>query len=100
MKWNEIIHILASEERIKRLLQTLPKELEATMEAEQENLVDIQLMHNSVFKSNLAVVLIWQSNNTPSKSKLGFLLSDRLSSDGMIDHSIWNLHEIHCNPTN
>lgn len=87
MKWIEVIKVRASKERALILQSWLQKQLQKPDAI--PGLEQTIIAEHSTYEGDLALVLFWDSDGPPDKSRLGLLLGDNLENFGLVDHAIW-----------
>ncbi len=87
MGWLESIHLLSSEEKIKKLIEELPEHFETLLK--DKNIERIEILGDAFLPTSVAVILYWCTNVLPTKTKVGLLLAEHLREMGMVNHSVW-----------
>ena len=86
-KWIELIRLRSSADVLRAALPSLEVELAATEEATP--LADAFVMTHALYSGDLAVVLVWRTDDLPDKSREGLLLARRLRELGPVEHAVW-----------
>ncbi len=51
---------------------------------------EVVFMQHALYAGDLAVVVVWtRGDTTPSKSREGLLLTERMQALGSVDHAVW-----------
>ncbi len=87
MGWVESIHLLSSEETIKKLNTEFPEHFESLLK--DKNIEKIEIIGDAFLPTSIAVVLHWCADIIPAKTKVGLLLAEHLRKKGMVNHSVW-----------
>ena len=88
MDWVEILHIRTSGEM--EFMDALSLCGRVQNELRPNNTVGVQVYRSTVYKTDLSILLYWNSATTnPAKTGFGVQLSELLSHFGLIDHNVW-----------
>jgi len=83
----EIIQLLASRDKIKRLLEDLPEILDNFQDIDGKK--EIRVYSRDTFDTDLLICLRRERNGQPDKSREGLLLAEYLRDFGMVEHQVW-----------
>jgi len=83
----EIIQLLASRDKVKRLLGDLSGMIEELQDTNGKK--EITVYSRNTFDTDLLVCLRKERNGQPEKSREGILLAEYLRSFGMVEHQVW-----------
>ena len=87
MKWIELVRVRSS-----------AAELESAMPAMQEQVHEIEasdcnaetfFLQHALYEGDLAVVVVWQNEDEPRKTREGLMVAEQLQRLGPVDHGVW-----------
>lgn len=87
MKWVEMIRVRSSATTLEEALPDLEiilKEINTTSAVKEAFLAN-----HGLYEGDLSAVVIWDNDITPTKSKEGLVLADKLTNLGPVDHAVW-----------
>jgi len=88
MRWIEMIRMRSSSgwpEQDWRSLAAQVREIAA----ETTGMRDVMVFKHALFDGDLAIVLVWDNDRQPVRTREGLLLADSLQRHGMVDHAVW-----------
>ena len=87
VKWIEQIRLRSSASALLAVAPDLQDRLQ-NLSRPHANAEAFVLQH-AVYDGDLAVVVVWQADGPPQKSREGHLVADQLRRLGTVDHSVW-----------
>ncbi len=89
MKWIEKIRLLTSNGGRKIAIEVAVQRL-IDIEGHSKN-VEIYLLQNALYEGDLSVLLVWENERDPVKSREGLLLAENLQAYGPVNHTVWHM---------
>ena len=89
MKWMEFIHLRSSPEGMRRSLSGLKGQI--ALYREVEHLTGTWVLQHSIYPGDGAVVLLWENNGQPVKTREGIALAEVMSRHGSVEHAVWEV---------
>jgi hypothetical protein len=89
MQWMEIIRVIGAQ-RSKGELESGMKPYLSDLKS-AEGLQRALLMFHNAYASDFAVVLSWENECIPVKTREGLFLADNLRQFGSVDHAVWTV---------
>ncbi|MCG8334922.1 MAG: hypothetical protein MJE63_10415 [Proteobacteria bacterium] len=87
MKWVELIRVRSSADAVKEAIPSLKKKMD---EISQSTSAEETFMANhALYDGDLSVVVVWNNDVEPMKSREGLLLAEHLCQLGPVDHAVW-----------
>ncbi len=87
VKWIEMIRLRSCVEEVKRAM-TIIGEQRSQIKRET-SVSDVIVLNNKLVEGDLAVILSWENDRQPVRTREGLLVAEELSKIGMVDHSVW-----------
>ena len=89
MKWIESIRVRSSAAALEEAIPSLEKEInEINASASAE---ETFMAQHALYDGDLSVVVVWNNEVEPVKTREGLLLAERLQHLGPVDHAVWIL---------
>lgn len=88
MRWIEMIRVSATRGTIQDMLTSIKDHL-LFFENVGKGLERILVVVHTEYRDDLAVILIWNNEHPPAKSREGLMLADYLVSRGIVGHTVW-----------
>jgi hypothetical protein len=88
-EWMEIIRVLGAFPDAHPMHEEIQVRLEETRKA--AGLKRAILMTKASYGSDFGVVLVWQSESQPDKTREGLVLAEYLRQFGSVDHAAWRV---------
>jgi len=88
MRWIEMIRMRSSSvwpEQDWRSLATQVREIAAGT----TGMRDVMVFKHALFDGDLAIVLVWDNDRQPVRTREGLMLAESLQRLGMVDHAVW-----------
>ena len=89
MKWIENIRLLTSYGGLKTAIEITVQRL-IDIEGHSKN-VEIHLLQNALYEGDISVILMWENERKPVKSREGLLLAENLQAYGPVNHTVWHM---------
>ena len=86
-KWIEMIRVRSSASQLQQALPGLEDQV-GNVETRTPDIETFFLRH-ALYDGDLAVLLIWRSNDNPHLTREGLLIADRMKTIGCVDHAVW-----------
>lgn len=86
MKWMEFVHVRTSAAGMEWDIPALNAQL-ALCRAEQ--LAGVSVVKHALYPGDLAVMLTWQNDRKPVKTREGLAIAEYLSRFGAVEHGVW-----------
>lgn len=87
MAWLETIRVLASHDRVRRLLAALPDLLAPMVEADEGPVVEAY--SHPTLETDVLICIRWPDGQGAAASAPGLILAERLTEYGMVNHTVW-----------
>ena len=87
LKWIELIRVRSSAEALRQVLPALQAQV-AGIDASNDG-AETALLQHALYVGDLAVVVVWRTEDEPAKTREGLLVAERLQRLGAIDHAVW-----------
>ena len=82
-----MIRVRSSTAAIEEVMPALLTEMnEINASAEQ---VETFVMQHAIYDGDLSLVVVWQTQRKPEKTRQGLMFAERLQQIGTVDHAIW-----------
>ncbi len=88
-EWMEIIRVLGSLSAAHAVQAQISGRVDETREA--AGLMRAILMTKAPYGSDFGVVLVWNDNRQPAKTREGLVLAEYLRQFGSVDHAVWQV---------
>ncbi len=92
MKWLEFVHVRASAAGMEWNIPALNEQL-ALCRAEQ--LAGVSVVRHTLYPGDLAVILTWQNDRQPVKTREGMAIAEYLNRFGAVEHGVWEYVAMH-----
>lgn len=86
MQWIEFVHVRASAAETEWNFTALNEQL-ALCRAEQ--LAGVSVVKHTLYPGDLAVILTWQNDRQPVKTREGMAIAEYLNRFGAVEHGVW-----------
>lgn len=88
-QWIEIVRLVSAPKDV----QMLQKEIRAQIDGLEKTpgLERALVMLHAIYGTDFAIVLVWNNEREPVKTREGLLLADGLRQFGSVDHAIWSV---------
>jgi len=87
MKWVEMIRLRSSPESLARGMSGI---VEQTREISGlPGVEDAMVIKHALYEGDLAVVLTWDNDRRPVRTREGLMVAEQLQRYGMVDHGVW-----------
>lgn len=90
MKWIEMIRVRSSGDKVEEILQDIRARLPSCEEV-GKGLERVLVWVHSEYRGDLAVIMTWNNDNPPAKSREGLLMAAFLMKQGSVSHAVWEL---------
>lgn len=87
MKWIELIRVRSSESALRAAMSALEEQVQGISLSVPE--AETFFLQHALYEGDLAVVVVWQSDDPPRKSREGLLVAEQLQRLGSVDHAVW-----------
>jgi len=87
MKWVEMIRGRSSSGALAAALH--PISAQAREITRVPDVVDAMVLTHALFDGDLAVVLLWDNERHPVKTREGLMIAENLEQYGLVDHAVW-----------
>ena len=87
MKWIELIRVRSSPATLERAMPALARQVRDIERSSPD--IETHFMQHALFAGDLAIVVIWQTQTPPGKTREGLLLAEGLEHIGTVDHAVW-----------
>ncbi|ANM29744.1 hypothetical protein ABI59_09385 [Acidobacteria bacterium Mor1] len=86
-KWIEWIRVRSSKDALQRVMHSLRSQLEALTASTSS--AETFLLQHAMYEGDLALVIVWRTDDPPRKSREGLAIAERLEENGTVDHAVW-----------
>ena len=86
-EWIEQIRVRSTAPALEAALPSLHDQV-AEVDAALATTKAFVLQH-ALYEGDVAVVLVWQGDVTPAKTRAGLMIAERLQQLGSVDHAVW-----------
>ncbi len=87
MKWMEIVRMRSSETGLTAAWSSLE---DAVSEVRQvKGLDEAFILQHAMYNGDLAIVLVWDNERQPVKTREGILIAEQSKRHGSVEHAIW-----------
>ena len=90
MKWIEMIRVTSSAAGAEEMKLYLEPQLHA-LQMTCKRLESSFLLQNAQYEGDLAIIMAWNDDSLPDKSRNGLLLAALVAKHGPVCHEIWTL---------
>lgn len=87
MKWVELIRVRSSADAVKEAIPSLKEKISEI--SQSTNAEETFMAHHALYDGDLSVVVVWNNDADPIKSREGLLLAEQLQQLGPVDHAVW-----------
>lgn len=87
MKWIEQIRVRSSPSALRAAMPAVQQHLRSLADSAPQ--AETFFLQHALYDGDLAVVVVWQSEDPPSKSREGLLVAEHLRQLGSVDHTVW-----------
>ena len=87
MKWIEVIRVRSSAAALMEAIPSLKKEISEINSSASAK--EVFMAQHAIYDGDLSVVLVWNNEVNPLKTREGLLLAERLQNLGPVDHAVW-----------
>jgi len=87
VKWIELIRLLTAQKDVQALQDAIQAQIETLRNA--RGLQNVLAMRHATYGTDLAIVLVWNNEREPVKTREGLLLANCLQQFGSVDHAAW-----------
>ena len=87
MKWVELIRVRSSADAIKEAIPLLKDKIDEI--SHSTNAEETFMANHALYDGDLSVVVVWNNDIEPKKSREGLLLAEQLCQLGPVDHAVW-----------
>ncbi len=87
MKWIEVVRVRSSSAALEEAIPFLKKtlhEIRASSKAKETFMAQ-----HALYSGDLSVVVVWNNEEEPVKTRDGMLLAQQLQCFGPVDHAVW-----------
>ncbi len=88
MQWVEFIHMRSHPTGLELNLATLTGQIG---DCRAEHLASKTVLKHSIYPGDLAVVLTWENDRHPVKTREGLALAEFMSRHGSVEHGVWEV---------
>ena len=89
MKWIEFVHLRSSPEGRRRSLSDL--DVQIARYRDVEHLTGLMVLRHSIYPGDGAVVLSWENERQPVKTREGTSLAEIMRRHGSVEHAVWEV---------
>lgn len=86
MQWIEFVHVRASAAGMEWDLSSLNAQLAL---CRSEQLAEVSVVKHALYPGDLAVILTWQNDRHPVKTREGMAIAEYLNRFGAVEHGVW-----------
>lgn len=97
MKWMEMMRVRSTAAGVDEMMGYLSPRL-ASLQENSKGLNGVYVLVHGQYEGDLAVIMVWDNDCPPAKSREGIRLSDFLIRYGPVGHGIWTLATEWCTP--
>ena len=87
MNWIELIRVRSSASALTEAMPSLSNLIDEIEKSVTE--AETFFMQHALYDGDLAVVVVWQGDKEPQKTREGLMLAQKLQTLGTIDHAVW-----------
>ncbi len=87
MKWIELIRVRSAEATLRSAMPVLEEQVEGIAASTPD--AETFFLQHALYDGDLAVVVVWQTDVPPAKSREGLMVADSLQGLGSVDHAVW-----------
>ena len=87
MKWIEMIRVRSSSGSLEKGMSAIVARAREIRKV--SGIADAMVLKHALFEGDLAVVLLWDNDRQPVRTREGLVLADSLQRYGMVDHGVW-----------
>ena len=89
MRWIEFIRLLTAQKDVDALQHAIDAQLETLRNT--HGLERVQAMLHATYGTDFAIILVWENQREPVKTREGLVLANCLQQFGLIDHAVWSI---------
>jgi hypothetical protein len=89
MEWVEIIRLVSAPQDVNVLQESIRAQVNGLKKT--QGLKRALVMLHAMYGTDFAVVLVWENDRQPVKTREGLLLADCLQQYGSVDHAVWTV---------
>lgn len=87
MKWFEMIRVRSSAEALVEIIPSLRTKINQINGSEKQ--VEALLLQHALYRGDLSLLVAWNNEQIPAKTKQGLMFADQLQLIGPVDHAVW-----------
>ena len=91
MKWIEMVRVRSSAFKAEEILRLIRPHMESSVKEIGKGLERVLVLVHSEYPGDLAVIMAWDNNYPPARSREALLLVDVFSKHGPVSHAVWSL---------
>ena len=89
MQWMECIRLRTSQEGALEMFRALKRQIASIRGAAGLNRVSV--LTHAEYPGDLAVLMLWENDREPVKSREGIALAEIMRQRGLIEHAVWRV---------
>lgn len=90
MKWMEMMRVRSTAAGVEEMMGYLSPRL-ASLQENGKGLNGVYVLVHGQYEGDLAVIMVWDNDCPPAKSREGILLAEYFTKHGPVGHGIWTL---------
>lgn len=96
MKWMEFVHVRTSAAGMEWDIPALSAQLTL---CRAEQLAGVSVVKHAFYPGDLAVILTWENDRRPVKTREGLAIAEYLNRFGAVEHGVWEFVATHLTRT-